>query len=55
MQSIMSNNFILLRNFIDIINNGYGLVIGAKHHSSNMNNAHTRSSYDIVGHPTKVV
>ena len=55
MQSIMSNNFILLRNFIDIINNRYGLIIGAKYHSSNMNDAYTKSSYDIVGCPTKVI
>ena len=39
MQSIMSNIFNLLENFIDIINNKYGLIIGAKYHSSNMNNA----------------
>ena len=54
MWSIMSNNFILLRNFIDIINNGYGLVIGAKYHSSNMNDVHTKSSYNIVSHHTKL-
>ena len=55
MQSIMSNNFTLLRNFIDIINSGYGLIIGAKYHSSNMNDVHTKSSYDIVSHLAKVV
>ena len=55
MQSIMSNNFTLLRNFIDIINNRYGLIIGAKYHSSNMNDAHTKSLYDIVSCLTKVV
>ena len=48
-------NFILLRNFIDIINNRYGLLIGAKYHSSNMNDAYTKSLYNIVGCPTKVV
>ena len=53
MQSIISNNFTLLRNFINIINNKYGLIIGAKYHSSNMNDVHTKSLYDIVGHPTK--
>ena len=51
----MSNNFILLRNFIDIINNGYDLFIGAKYHSSNMNDVHTKSLYDIASCPTKVV
>ena len=55
MQSVMSNNFTLLRNFIDIINNRYGLIIGAKYHSFNMNDVHTMSLYDIVGHPTKVI
>ena len=52
---IMSNNFTLLRNFIDIINNRYGLIIGAKYHSFNMNDAHTMSLYDIVSCPTKVI
>ena len=47
--------FNLLENFVDIINNKYGLIIGAKYHSSNMNDAYTMSPYDIVGHPTKVV
>ena len=55
MQSVMSNNFTLLRNFIDIINNRYGLVIGAKYHSSNMNNVLTKSSYNIVSCSAKVV
>ena len=55
MGSVMSNNFTLLRNFIDIINNRYGLIIGAKYYSFNMNDAHTMPSYDIVGCPTKVV
>ena len=40
--------FNLLENFVDIINNKYGLIIGAKYHSSNMNDAHTMSPYDIV-------
>ena len=55
MQSIMSNIFTLLRDFIDIINNRYGLIIGAKYHSSNMNDVYTMSLYNIVGCPTKVV
>ena len=55
MQSIMSNNFTLLRNFIDIINNRYGLIIGVKYYSFNMNDAHTMPLYDIVSHLIKVV
>ena len=55
MRSIMSNIFTLLRDFIDIINNRYSLIIGIKYYSSNMNDVHTMSSYDIVSHPTKVI
>ena len=55
MWSIISNNFTLLRNFIDITNNRYGLIIGAKYHSSSMNDAYIKSLYNIVGYPTKVV
>ena len=55
MQSIMSNIFNLLENFVDIIDNKYGLIIGAKYHSSNMNNVCTLSPTDIVSHPAKVV
>ena len=55
MQFIMSNNFTLLRNFIDIINNRYGLIIGAKYHSSNMNDVHIKSPYNIVSHLAKAV
>ena len=55
MQSVMSNIFNLLENFVDIINNEYGLIIGAKYHSSNMNDVHTMSLYDIVGYPRKVI
>ena len=55
MQSIMSNIFNLLENFVDIIDNKYGLIIGAKHHSSNMKDACTMSLTDIVGHPAKVI
>ena len=51
----MSNIFDLLENFVDIINNEYGLIIGAKYHSSNMNDVHTMSLYNIVNCPTKVV
>ena len=31
------------------------IIIIAKYHSSNMNDVHTKSSYDIVSCPTKVV
>ena len=55
MWSVMSNIFNLLENFVDIINNKYGLFIGAKYHSSNMNYVHTMSPYDIVSCPTKVI
>ena len=51
MQSNMSNIFNLLENFVDIISNEYGLIIGAKYHSSNMNDVYTMSPYDIVSLP----
>ena len=53
MWSVMSNIINLLENFVDIIYNKYGLIIGAKYHSSNMNDACTMSPYDIVGCPHK--
>ena len=55
MWSVMSNIFNLLENFVEIINNKYGMIIGAKYHSSNMKDVHTMSLTDIVGCPTKVV
>ena len=55
MWSIMSNNFTLLRDFIDIINNRYDLIIGAKYYSFNMNVVHTMPLYNIDGCPAKVV
>ena len=55
MWSDMLNIFNLLENFVDIINNKYGLVIDAKYHSFNMNDVHTMPLYDIVGCPTKVI
>ena len=55
MQSIMSNIFNLLENFVGIINNKDGLIIGAKYYSSIMNNVCTMSPYNIVIHPTKVI
>ena len=48
MQSVMSNIFNLIENFVDIINNKYSLVTGAKYYNSNMNDAYTKSLYDIV-------
>ena len=51
----MSNIFNLIENFVDILNNKYSLVTGAKYYNSNMNDAYTKSLYDIVGHPTKVI
>ena len=55
MWSIMSNNINLVENFIDIIDNKYGLIIGVKYHSSNMKDACTMSLTDIVGCPAKVI
>ena len=55
MQSIMSNIINLLESLVDIIDNKYDLIIGAKYHSSNMNDACTMSPTDIVSHPAKVV
>ena len=55
MQSVMSNIFNLLENFVDIIDNKYVLIIGVKYHSSNMNDAHTVSLTDIVSCPAKVI
>ena len=51
----MSNIFNLIGNFVDIINNKFSLVIGAKYYNSNMNDAYTKTPYDIVSHPAKVV
>ena len=55
MQSIMSNIFNLLNNFVDIIDNKYCLITGVKYHSSNMNDVHTMSLTDIVGCPANVI
>ena len=55
MQSIMSNIFNLIENFVDIINNKCCLIIGAKYYNSYMNNAHIKSPYNIVSCLTKVV
>ena len=55
MQSVMSNIFNLLENFVDIIDNKCGLIIGVKCHSSNMNDACTMSPTNIVSCPANVV
>ena len=55
MQSITSNMFNLLENFVDIIDNKYGLIIGVKYHSSNMNDVCTMSPTDIVSCPAEVI
>ena len=49
----MSNNFNLIENFVDIINNKYSLVIGAKYHNSNMNDAYTTVSIQHCWLPCK--
>ena len=54
MQSITSNIFKLIKNFIDIIDNKYCMVVGAKYDSSIMNDAHTNYLADIVSLPAKV-
>ena len=41
MQSVMSNIFNLIENFIDIINKKYCLIVGAKYYNSSMNNVCT--------------
>ena len=51
----MSNIFNLIENFVDIINNKYSLVIGAKYYNSNMKDLYTKSLYDIVSHLAKVI
>ena len=55
MQSIILNNFFLIENFLDIINNEHYMIMCAKYHSSNMNDACTICPTDIVGLPAKVV
>ena len=55
MQSITLNIIKLINNFIDIINNEYHMVVGAKYDSSIMNDAYTNYPADFVGLPTKVV
>ena len=47
--------FNLVENLIDIINNKYSLIMGAKYYSSNMNDACTIYLADIVGLPAKVI
>ena len=55
MWSVMSNIFNLLENFVGIIDNKHGLIIGVKYYSSNMNDACTMSLTNIVSCPAKVV
>ena len=55
MQSIMLKKFYLIENFLDIINNEHYLIICAKYHSSDMNDACTIYLADIVGLSAKVV
>ena len=55
MQSVMSNIFNLIENFIDIVNKKCCLIMGAKYYNSSMNDACTICPANIVGHPTKVV
>ena len=55
MHSITLNIFKLIKIFIDIINNKYYMVVGAKYDSFIMNDAHTNYLADIVGLPAKVV
>ena len=55
MQSITLNIIILIKIFIDIINNKYYMVVGAKYDSSIMNDAHTNYLANIVSLPAKVI
>ena len=55
MQSIMLNNFDLLKNFLDIINNDQYLNLCAKYYSFSMNDVHTTCPADIVSPPEKVI
>ena len=54
MQSIMLYIINLFENFVDIIDNKYVLIIGAKYHNSNMNNAHTISRWTLLAAPQKL-
>ena len=53
MQSIMLNIFKLIKFFIDIINNKYYMVVGAKYDNSIMNDVHTNYLANIVSLPAK--
>ena len=54
-QSVTLNIFKLIKNSIDIINNKYHMVVGAKYDSSIMNDVHTNYLADIVSLPAKVI
>ena len=55
MQYVISYNFNLLENFVNIINHKHYLIISAKYHSSNMNDVHTMSLANMSTAPQKVV
>ena len=55
MQSVMSNIFNLIENFIDIINNKCCLIMGAKYYNSSMNGACTIYLANIISCPAKVI
>ena len=48
MQNIISYNFNLLEIFVNVINHKYYIVISAKYHSSNVNDACTVSPTDML-------
>ena len=52
---VMLNNFNLIENFLDIINNKHYLITCAKYYSSNMNDVCTVYLANIVGLPAKVL
>ena len=53
MWNIISYNFNLLEILVDIINHKHGLIMTAKYHSSNINDAHTMSLADMLAAPQK--
>ena len=54
MWNIILHKFNLLEIFVDIINHKHYLIISAKYHSSNMNDAHTMSLADMSATPQKL-
>ena len=55
MWSITLNIIKLIKNFIDIINNEYHMVVGAKYDSSIMIDAYTNYPTNIVDLPAKII